>query len=200
VLPVANPKRDRNAATRPAGFSRSTESLGEPGEHRQVGVKLNPGEATNAERGKAVAVLQISEAPLNGDTAPIKALEPLGVAGDAREQSPAEGERERYLVGLCATEWDHRFAAALLNFSVDPGVVITLVAGDRLGLEPASVKGVEERGDELGFVVAGGLDAPGERKSCSRADGGLDFGPEPARTARWSKRPICGDFRRNRLL
>ncbi len=38
--------------------SRSGERLREPGEHRQIGVKLDAGEAANAERPEAVFVLQ----------------------------------------------------------------------------------------------------------------------------------------------
>lgn len=38
------------------------------------------------------------------------------------------------------------FAAALLSLAVDPGVVVALVAGDRLGPEAASVYGVTTLG------------------------------------------------------
>ena len=43
----------------------SGESLREPGEHREVGVKLDAGEAANAERSKPVLVLQAAELALD---------------------------------------------------------------------------------------------------------------------------------------
>lgn len=53
---------DYNRLRRERNGSRSGERLTQPGEHCQVGVKLNPCEATDADRGKPVAVLQSPKA------------------------------------------------------------------------------------------------------------------------------------------
>jgi hypothetical protein len=48
--------------------SSSTERLPEAGKHRQVGVERHSLQATDAERGEAVVVLQVSERPLDSGT------------------------------------------------------------------------------------------------------------------------------------
>ena len=98
-------------------------------------------------------MLQSSELSFNGSAASVQILEPLSVAGDAREESPAQSERQGWLVGLRAPERDHGFAAARLTLVVDTDGVVALIHGARPGLVAASVERVEKRGDEFRFVV-----------------------------------------------
>jgi hypothetical protein len=62
------------------GRPRSQESLTETRGHRQVGVKLDALNASDAERQKPVVVLQTSELPLYCATSTVEVAEPLSVA------------------------------------------------------------------------------------------------------------------------
>lgn len=64
---------------------RSGESLRQPGQHHEVGVKLDTLRATSAQGGKPVVVLQASKLALYGNAAAVQVFEPLAVSGDARE-------------------------------------------------------------------------------------------------------------------
>jgi hypothetical protein len=119
----------------------------------------------DAERGEAVIVLQAAEFALNRGTAPVQILEPLSVAGDAREQPTAESKRQGWLVGLRASQWDDGFAATRLALAVDPYGVVALVHGARLELVAVSMERVEKGSDELGLVVSGRLHAPCKRQA-----------------------------------
>ncbi len=57
----------------------STERLREPGEHDEVGVKLDALQASDAERGEAVVVLQASELALDGGAAAVEVAITLSV-------------------------------------------------------------------------------------------------------------------------
>ncbi len=59
-------------------------------------------------------MLQVSERALDSATARIEVAEPLGMARDAREKSPAKREREGWLVLASAAKRDDRLAAAIL--------------------------------------------------------------------------------------
>lgn len=72
-----------------------TERLREPRQNRQVGVKLDAFQATDAARGKSVVVLQVSELALHGDTAAVEIVEPLGIAPDARQEATADADGTR---------------------------------------------------------------------------------------------------------
>jgi hypothetical protein len=51
---------------RKSQITRSTERLPQPGEDREVGVKLHASESTAPERRESPAVLQVSEGSLDG--------------------------------------------------------------------------------------------------------------------------------------
>lgn len=53
-------------------FSRSVEREGEPGEHDEIGLKSDAGEAANVERSKGVIVLQAAELALDGNAAAVE--------------------------------------------------------------------------------------------------------------------------------
>jgi hypothetical protein len=82
--------------------SRSGKCLRESGEHHEVSVEGHPLQATDAERGESVIVLQASELALDGNAAPVQIAEPLSVASDAREEPTAESERQSRLIRLRA--------------------------------------------------------------------------------------------------
>ena len=67
----------------------AAEGLRESREHREVGVKLDTREAANAERRKAVVVLQPSELALDSGATAIERGDAFAVAHDAREQPTA---------------------------------------------------------------------------------------------------------------
>jgi hypothetical protein len=140
-------------------------------------VKGHALQAASAKRGKPVVVLQAPELTLDRDTAPVETLEPTRVATDAREQATAKRERQGHLIGLGTPEWNDRFAPAFFDLGIDAGYVVSLVHGDGLGLEAASVERVDERGYELRFVVPCGLHPPREREARSGADSGLQLVP-----------------------
>lgn len=77
-------------------------------EHREVGVEPNSLQAAHPERGEAVVVLQPSELALDGGAGPVEVAEALSVALDAREEAPAESERQGCLLSLRSTERDDR--------------------------------------------------------------------------------------------
>jgi hypothetical protein len=156
--------------------SRPTECLREPREQGEIGVKLDAGKSTRAERCEAVVVLQVAEFALDGGAPPVEIPEPLHVTRDAREQPPSERERQSWLALLCATERDDRFAAALLALGVDAAVVIALVHRDGGRMETPGAYRVEQRGDELGFVMPRCLRLPGERQAGSGANSGVEDG------------------------
>jgi hypothetical protein len=99
-------------------FARSCESLSEPREDREVGVKLDARKAAHAERREAVVVLQ-AELALNGATLPVQVAEPLSVPRDARVLAAYRPHRENDLLCLRAFERDYRGAAARLALRVD---------------------------------------------------------------------------------
>ena len=111
---------------------RSTERLREPRQHRQVSVERDPLQPTDAERGEAVVGLQVGKRPLCRTTATVEVAEPLAVTRDAREQPPAESERQCRLIRLCATERNDRLYAPLLTLLIDAGDVVALVSRDCL--------------------------------------------------------------------
>jgi hypothetical protein len=143
----------------------SYECLGETSEHRQVGVELHAGEATDAERGESVIDLQACELALNGGAATVEVAEPLRVTRDARKEPSARRNRHDRLPALCAAERNDRLAAALLDLRVHAGVVVSLVSGHRFGLEAARTESVEKRGDEVGFLTPRRLDLPREGRA-----------------------------------
>lgn len=65
---------------------RPTERLREPREHRQVGVKRDPFQATDAERRELVLVLQPAELALDSATASVEVAPPLRLTRDERVQ------------------------------------------------------------------------------------------------------------------
>ena len=74
----------------------ATESLGEPREHHEVGVKPDALDAPNAERSEAVVVLQAAELALDGGAASVELAPPERLARDQRVQAvsldpPARG-------------------------------------------------------------------------------------------------------------
>src|SRR5947209_1153943 len=135
-------------------LARSAERLPEPSEHHKVRVEGDLGESTHSERGEAVVELQVAERSLDGCAATVEVAPALRMPWNAREQPPAERERQGALIGLRATERDDGFAAALLALGVDTGVVVALVGRARLGAEAASVERVEQRRDVEGVVAA----------------------------------------------
>lgn len=141
----------------------------EPRENAEVGVQLDPPKTTNAERRKAVIVLQPAELSFDGGASTI---EPLPLVRPVRDRA----ERNR----AALSQTDDGDAAALACLVHDPVVVVSLVHRARLGPNAARVGGVEERGDEQGLVAAGRLNAPRHGKIGARADGGVDLLPVEA--------------------
>ena len=64
--------------------------------------------AAHPERGEAVVVLQPSELALDGGAGPVEVAEALSVALDAREEAPAESERQGCLLSLRSAGRDDR--------------------------------------------------------------------------------------------
>ena len=121
--------------------------------------------------------LQVAERSLDGCAATVEVAPALRMPWNAREQPPAERERQGALIGLRATERNDGFAAALLALGVDAAHVVTLVGGARLGAVAASVERVEQRRDVEGVVAARCLNAPRERKAGARASGQVELVP-----------------------
>jgi len=76
--------------------SRSGESLRQPGEHREVSVKLHTSKPANAEWSKSVPVLQGAELSFHRRATPVQVTPPLRLAWDERMEAgglPPDGLR-----------------------------------------------------------------------------------------------------------
>lgn len=73
-------------------FPRPQERLPETPEHRQIGMKRDPFQATDAKRSEAIVQLQVTKRPLYGSAATVKVPEALAVAKDARKEAPADAD------------------------------------------------------------------------------------------------------------
>jgi hypothetical protein len=98
-------------------FTLAAERLPKPREHYEVGVKLHLRQPANPQRRESVAVLQVSERPLDGDASTVEVTEPLRVAGNAWEQPAAESKGQGWLILLCPSEWDDGIAASFLTLA-----------------------------------------------------------------------------------
>ena len=74
--------------------SRPGKCLRQPGQHRQVRVKLNAGQPANGERGERVVVLQAAELALTGGPTRVQGEEPPGFGGRAGADGSALIQRE----------------------------------------------------------------------------------------------------------
>lgn len=72
------------ALRRKRNGTRSSKRLSQASEHRQISVKLNLLQPTNAKRGQAVLVLEPTELALHGGAARVQITEPLGGARNER--------------------------------------------------------------------------------------------------------------------
>ena len=63
-------------------------------------MKLDSFQATDAKRGEAVVILQVTESTLNRHALPIEVTEALRVAKDAREHSTTKANRQDRLPSL----------------------------------------------------------------------------------------------------
>src|SRR5439155_18206251 len=149
--------------------------LGKPCEHHKVGVERDSFKPANAKRRESIVMLQAPELALDGSAATVEVLPALRVAGDAREQSATQGQRQRGLILLSPAQRNDRLAPSCLALVIDANGVIALVHSDRFGLEAASVERVEKRGDELGLVVPRRLNLPRERQAGLDADRELEL-------------------------
>jgi hypothetical protein len=82
-------------------------------------VKRDLLQATDADRGKIVLMLQAPELALDGGTSPVKVSEALSVARDAREQTPAGSMRAAAALAelLSRRRSCERIAEALVRWS-----------------------------------------------------------------------------------
>jgi hypothetical protein len=117
---------------------RPTERLTQAGEHRQVGVEPHPFQASDPKRREPVIVLQTPELPLDSRASTVQLAEPLTVAANLGEQTPAKRERQDWLLSFGAAKRDNRVAATRFALGIDAGVVVALVSRDGLGFEAAS--------------------------------------------------------------
>jgi hypothetical protein len=73
-------------------------------------VKLNLRQTANAKRRESTMRFQVGELALDSGTATVEVTPPLSVAGDARKEPAANGDREDRLLPLDAAKRDDRFA------------------------------------------------------------------------------------------
>src|SRR5688500_1765468 len=77
-------------------------------EERQVGMEADALKPANTNLRERVVPFQQPELRFHRDAAAVETPKPLSVAGDAREHSPADRERERWLVRLRSAQRNHR--------------------------------------------------------------------------------------------
>jgi hypothetical protein len=128
-------------------FSRPMERLAQAGEHRQIGVKLDALQATDAERRESVVVLQTSKLPLNSDAAKVKLTEaPRPTRNERRHAASVRGDLQNKLLRLGVSfERDDWANSEVFALAVHPIIVVAFVhrAGGRA--VAARMERVEER-------------------------------------------------------
>jgi ketosteroid isomerase-like protein len=123
---------------------RSGEFQREPTEDREVGVKTDALDATDAKHRQGVVVLQATELSLDGGATTV---EPLPFVALARQGGLAET--------AIPAKRDHCGHVPLGALGVDAAVVVAHVHRGRQRREAASAQGVEQRRDVVGLMAAG---------------------------------------------
>jgi hypothetical protein len=158
----------RETLSRERCGSRSDECQRQPRENREVGVELDARKTANAERCQSIVVFQVAKRALGGGPATVEVAEALRVTRDAREQTPADADRQDWLLPLDAAQRDNRIAAAFFALGVDAAVIESFVHRARLRTKATSVQGVEKRSYEVRFVTPRCCDLPSERQAGRR--------------------------------
>lgn len=94
-------------------------------------------------------MLQPSKLAFHGSAASVEVADALRVARGCGGTVAHQAQSAGLLLALGAAERDDRLAAAFLNLTVDAGVVVALVAGDRLRLSATSADASSSRATKL---------------------------------------------------